>query len=236
LEAILSVIELTGVSKSYGRAVHAVSEISLQIGAGERVAVMGPSGSGKSTLLNLICGLDEATSGSVRVDGKELSELSDNARTRLRREKIGMIFQTFNLLPTLTALENVAFPLRLQGLAKREAERRADAMLERVGLKERATHRPDELSGGERQRVAIARALIFRPPLLLGDEPTGNLDSTTGEEILCLLDLLQKEYGSTFLIVTHNAQAASYCNRIITLHDGRILRDEQLSHAAACVG
>ncbi|MGD0098323.1 MAG: ABC transporter ATP-binding protein [Terracidiphilus sp.] len=229
-------IELTGVSKSYGRAVHAVSEISLQIGAGERVAVMGPSGSGKSTLLNLICGLDEATSGSVRVDGKELSELSDNARTRLRREKIGMIFQTFNLLPTLTALENVAFPLRLQGLAKREAERRADAMLERVGLKERATHRPDELSGGERQRVAIARALIFRPPLLLGDEPTGNLDSTTGEEILCLLDLLQKEYGSTFLIVTHNAQAASYCNRIITLHDGRILRDEQLSHAAACVG
>jgi putative ABC transport system ATP-binding protein len=236
LEAILSVIELTGVSKSYGRAIHAVSEINLQIGAGERVAVMGPSGSGKSTLLNLICGLDEATSGSVRVDGKELSELSDDARTRLRREKIGMIFQTFNLLPTLTALENVAFPLRLQGLAKREAERRADAMLERVGLKERATHRPDELSGGERQRVAIARALIFRPPLLLGDEPTGNLDSTTGEEILCLLDLLQKEYGSTFLIVTHNAQAASYCNRIITLHDGRILRDEQLSHAAACVG
>jgi len=230
------VIELTGVSKSYGRAIHAVSEINLQIGAGERVAVMGPSGSGKSTLLNLICGLDEATSGSVRVDGKELSELSDDARTRLRREKIGMIFQTFNLLPTLTALENVAFPLRLQGLAKREAERRADAMLERVGLKERATHRPDELSGGERQRVAIARALIFRPPLLLGDEPTGNLDSTTGEEILCLLDLLQKEYGSTFLIVTHNAQAASYCNRIITLHDGRILRDEQLSHAAACVG
>ncbi len=229
-------IELTGVSKSYGRAIHAVSEINLQIGAGERVAVMGPSGSGKSTLLNLICGLDEATSGSVRVDGKELSELSDDARTRLRREKIGMIFQTFNLLPTLTALENVAFPLRLQGLAKREAERRADAMLERVGLKERATHRPDELSGGERQRVAIARALIFRPPLLLGDEPTGNLDSTTGEEILCLLDLLQKEYGSTFLIVTHNAQAASYCNRIITLHDGRILRDEQLSHAAACVG
>jgi len=221
------VIQLTGVSKSYGigKVVHAVSDISLQIAPGERVAVMGPSGSGKSTLLNLICGLDEATSGSVKVDGMELSELGDDARTRLRREKIGMIFQTFNLLPTLTALENVAFPLRLQCLAKKEAEHRAGSMLERVGLKDRATHRPDELSGGERQRVAIARALIFRPPLLLGDEPTGNLDSATGEEILCLLDQLQKEYGSTFLMVTHNAEAASFCNRIVTLHDGKIQED-----------
>lgn len=228
-------IQLTGVSKSYGmgKVVQAVSDISLQIGPGERVAVMGPSGSGKSTLLNLICGLDEATSGSIKVDGKELSELSDDARTRLRREKIGMIFQTFNLLPTLTALENVAFPLRLQGLAKKEAEHRAGSMLERVGLKDRAHHRPDELSGGERQRVAIARALIFRPPLLLGDEPTGNLDSATGEEILCLLDQLQKEYGSTFLMVTHNTQAACFCNRIVTLHDGRIVRDERLEHAPA---
>ena len=226
-------IQLTGVSKSYGigKVVHAVSDISLQIAPGERVAVMGPSGSGKSTLLNLICGLDEATSGSVKVDGMELSELGDDARTRLRREKIGMIFQTFNLLPTLTALENVAFPLRLQCLAKKEAEQRAGSMLERVGLKDRATHRPDELSGGERQRVAIARALIFRPPLLLGDEPTGNLDSVTGEEILCLLDQLQKEYGSTFLMVTHNAEAAGFCNRIITLHDGKILRDERIDHA-----
>jgi putative ABC transport system ATP-binding protein len=233
LEAISSVIQLTGVSKSYGigKVVHAVSDISLQIAPGERVAVMGPSGSGKSTLLNLICGLDEATSGSVKVDGMELSELGDDARTRLRREKIGMIFQTFNLLPTLTALENVAFPLRLQCLAKKEAEHRAGSMLERVGLKDRATHRPDELSGGERQRVAIARALIFRPPLLLGDEPTGNLDSATGEEILCLLDQLQKEYGSTFLMVTHNAEAASFCDRTITLHDGRIVRDERTVHA-----
>jgi putative ABC transport system ATP-binding protein len=235
LEAFSSVIQLTGVSKSYGigKAVHAVSDISLQIAPGERVAVMGPSGSGKSTLLNLICGLDEATSGSVKVDGMELSELGDDARTRLRREKIGMIFQTFNLLPTLTALENVAFPLRLQCIAKKEAEQRAGSMLERVGLKDRATHRPDEISGGERQRVAIARALIFHPPLLLGDEPTGNLDSATGEEILCLLDQLQKEYGSTFLMVTHNAEAASFCNRIIALHDGRIVRDERTDHATA---
>ena len=228
-------IQLTNVSKSYGmgKVVQAVSGISLQIGPAERVAVMGPSGSGKSTLLNLICGLDEPTSGSVKVNNMELSELSDDARTRLRREKIGMIFQTFNLLPTLTALENVAFPLRLQGLAKKEAENRAMSMLEHVGLKDRVIHRPDELSGGERQRVAIARALIFRPPLLLGDEPTGNLDSASGEDILRLLDSLQQEYGSTFLMVTHNEQAASYCNRIITLHDGRIVQDKRFEYAPA---
>ena len=228
-------IQLTNVSKSYGmgKVVQAVSDISLQIGPAERVAVMGPSGSGKSTLLNLICGLDEPTSGSVKVNNMELSELSDDARTRLRREKIGMIFQTFNLLPTLTALENVAFPLRLQGLAKKEAEHRAASMLEHVGLSDRVTHRPDELSGGERQRVAIARALIFRPPLLLGDEPTGNLDSASGEDILRLLDSLQQEYGSTFLMVTHNELAASYCNRIITLHDGRIVQDKRFECAPA---
>jgi len=229
------VIHLTNVSKSYGmgKVVHAVSDISLHIGPAERVAVMGPSGSGKSTLLNLICGLDEPTSGSVKVDGMELSNLTDDARTRLRREKIGMIFQTFNLLPTLTALENVAFPLRLQGIARKDAEHRAASILEHVGLQGRTAHRPDELSGGERQRVAIARALIFRPPLLLGDEPTGNLDSASGEEILRLLDRLQLEYGSTFLMVTHNAQAASYCNRVLTLHDGRILQDERFDHAPA---
>src|ERR1700722_6200332 len=169
-------IQLTNVTKSYGAgsSVLALNNITLHIGAAERVAVMGPSGSGKSTLLNLVCGLDEPTSGSVKVEGVELAGLTDDARTRLRREKIGMIFQTFNLLPTLSALENVALPLRLQGLSKHEAERRAFAMLERVGLKNRAIHRPDELSGGERQRVAIARAVIFEPPVLLGDEPTGN--------------------------------------------------------------
>ena len=194
---------------------------------------MGPSGSGKSTLLNLVCGLDEPTSGSVKVEGVELSGLTDDARTRLRREKIGMIFQTFNLLPTLTALENVALPLRLQGLSKKEAEGRAAAMLGHVGLQSRVTHRPDEMSGGERQRVAIARALIFRPPLLLGDEPTGNLDSATGDEILRLLDEVQEEYQSTLLMVTHNAAAASCCSRIVTLHDGQIVEDVPAGHALA---
>jgi putative ABC transport system ATP-binding protein len=220
-------IRLTNVTKNYaaGSTVLALNNVSLQIGPAERVAVMGPSGSGKSTLLNLVCGLDEPTSGSVMVEGIELAGLTDDARTRLRREKIGMIFQTFNLLPTLTALENVALPLRLQGLSKKQAESEASAMLSRVGLKGRIVHRPDELSGGERQRVAIARALIFRPPLLLGDEPTGNLDSATGAEILSLLDELQEEYQSTLLMVTHNAEAAEFCQRIIRLHDGNIVSD-----------
>jgi putative ABC transport system ATP-binding protein len=220
-------IQLTNVTKSYGAgsSVLALKNITLHIGPAERVAVMGPSGSGKSTLLNLVCGLDGATSGSVKVEGMELSGMTDDARTRLRREKIGMIFQTFNLLPTLSALENVALPLRLQGLSKKEGEGRAASMLARVGLTGRTAHRPDELSGGERQRVAIARALIFHPPLLLGDEPTGNLDSNTGEEILRLLDELQQEHQSTLLMVTHNVQAAEYCHRIVTLHDGQITHD-----------
>jgi len=220
-------IQLTNVSKTYGNsgAVQALHNLSLAVEQGERVAVMGPSGSGKSTLLNLICGLDEPSSGSIRLEGVELSELSDDRRTRLRREKIGMIFQTFNLLPTLTAIENAALPLRLQGVRTREAEQRALAMLERVGLKVRAHHRPDELSGGERQRVAIARALVFRPPILLGDEPTGNLDSATGEEILRLLDDLHGEFNNTILLVTHNDNAAAFCDRVLTLRDGQFVKE-----------
>ena len=220
-------IQLTNVSKTYGDtgAVQALHNLSLTVEQGERVAVMGPSGSGKSTLLNLICGLDEPTSGSIRLEGVELSELSDDRRTRLRREKIGMIFQTFNLLPTLTAIENAALPLRLQGVHRHEAEQRALAMLERVGLKIRAHHCPDELSGGERQRVAIARALVFRPPILLGDEPTGNLDSATGEEILRLLDDLHGEFNNTILLVTHNDLAAAFCDRVLTLRDGQFVKE-----------
>jgi len=220
-------IQLTNVSKSYGdtSTVRALIDLSLTVEQGERVAVMGPSGSGKSTLLNLICGLDQPTSGSIKLDGVELASLDDDRRTRLRREKLGMIFQTFNLLPTLTALENVALPLRLQGVRKRETDQRSLAMLERVGLKARSHHRPDELSGGERQRVAIARALVFRPPILLGDEPTGNLDSHTGEEILRLLDDLHREYNTTVLLVTHNDLAAAFCDRILWLRDGQFVKE-----------
>ena len=220
-------IQMTNVSKSYGddRAVKALINLSFTVEQGERVAVMGPSGSGKSTLLNLICGLDGPTSGSIKLEGIELAALDDDRRTRLRREKIGMIFQTFNLLPTLTALENVALPLRLQGLRRRETDERASAMLERVGLQVRAHHRPDELSGGERQRVAIARALAFSPPILLADEPTGNLDTHTGAEILALIRDLHQRLGATVLIVTHDAGVAQSCARTVTLRDARIAGD-----------
>lgn len=230
-----SMVHLENVSKEYGEArpVNALRNVTLSIERGERVACMGPSGSGKSTLLNLICGLDEATTGVVMFEGTDLSKLDDDSRTRLRRERIGMIFQSFNLLPTLSAVENVSLPLRLQGASKGEADKRAAAMIERVGLKGRATHRPDEMSGGERQRVAIARALIFRPPLLLADEPTGNLDSATGDEILTLLDDLYREYGTTILLVTHNELAAAHCQRILLMRDGRIDREERRAVGAA---
>ena len=221
-------IELINVSREYGEggAVKALCEVSVSITGGERVAVMGPSGSGKSTLLNLICGLDEATRGEVRIDGVDISSLGDDQRTRLRREKIGMIFQTFNLLQTLTALEYVAFPLLLKGVGRASAEKRASELLERVGLEGRSSHRPDEVSGGERQRMAIARALVFNPPILLADEPTGNLDSSTGEAILSLLDELHAEFRTTIVLVTHNEEAAAHCDRIIRLRDGRITKEE----------
>ncbi len=223
-------IELENVSRDFGdgKVVHALNNVNLKIARGDRVAVMGPSGSGKSTLLNLICGLDEPTSGLIKIDGADMASLDDDARTRLRREKIGMVFQTFNLLPTLTALENVSLPLRLKGLSRKASESRAIAMLNKVGLAERATHRPDQLSGGERQRIAIARALIFEPPVLLADEPTGNLDSATGEEILSLLDDLHREFNMTILLVTHNEEAASHCDRILRLRDGRVVMEEKV--------
>lgn len=221
-------IQLQNVSREYGEAgkVRALDDVSLHIVKGERVAIMGPSGSGKSTLLNLVCGLDEPSAGAIIIDGVELSRLADDPRTRLRRERIGMIFQTFNLLPTLTALENVALPLRLQGISRKDADERARSMLNRVGLEARITHRPDSVSGGERQRIAIARALVFQPPILLADEPTGNLDSATGEEILALLDSLHAEFNTTMVLVTHNEEAAAHCDRIVRLRDGRVIREE----------
>ena len=232
------VIQLERVSREYGdgKVVRAVNDISLDIETGERVALMGPSGSGKSTLLNLICGLDEPTRGKVKIAGVDLSRLGDDDRTRLRRERIGMIFQTFNLLATLTSIENVALPLRLQGISRKAAEERSSIMLDRVGLTSRASHLPDELSGGERQRVAIARALIFSPPVLLADEPTGNLDSATGEAILNLLDDLHAEFQTTVVLVTHNEEAAAHCDRILRLRDGNIVNQELRPRVNAGVG
>ena len=221
------IVSLDNVSKIFDGAgsVRALDGVSLDVPRGQRVSVMGPSGSGKSTLLNIICGLDVPTGGRVLINGSDLAAMSDDDRTRLRREQIGMIFQTFNLMPTLSGVENVALPLRLCGISGTEAADRAAALLDRVGLSGRGTHRPDEMSGGERQRVAIARALIFDPPLLLADEPTGNLDSATGDETLKLLDDIHSEFGTSIILVTHNENAAAICERRIELLDGRIVSD-----------
>jgi len=220
-------ISLNKVSRHYDgkRKVVALDDVSLQIGRGEMVSLVGPSGSGKSTLLNLIGGLDRPSGGEIRIDGSKVDELSDDDLTRLRRDKIGFIFQFFNLLPSLTCLENVALPLHLKGLRRAEIDKRARELLSLVQLGERMDHLPDELSGGERQRVAIARALAFAPPILLADEPTGNLDTHTGAEILALIRDLHERLQSTVLIVTHDPGVAERCPRTITLRDARIVGD-----------
>jgi putative ABC transport system ATP-binding protein len=220
-------IAVVDVVKTYEgkRRVTALDGVSFRVAAGEMVAVMGPSGSGKSTLLHLLGGLDQASSGSVRLDGAELTGLGDDALTRVRRDKIGFIFQFFNLLPTLTAFDNVALPMRLQRRSSAEARAVTERFLDLVGLGKRADHLPDELSGGECQRVAIARALVMAPRVLLADEPTGNLDTTTGREILDLLGRINREIGSTLVMVTHDADAAAACHRILSLMDGKLVAD-----------
>lgn len=203
----------------------ALAGISLDIPKGSFAVIMGPSGSGKSTLLHLIGGLDRPSSGELLVDGRLVGQMADDEVTLFRRTKIGFVFQFFNLLPTLTALENVALPFVLDGVAKGEADRKADLLLERVGLAPRKRHLPEELSGGEVQRVAVARALAFNPPILLADEPTGNLDSKNGESILALLRAINRENGCTVVMVTHSDEAAKYGDRIIFLRDGRVEKE-----------
>lgn len=222
-------IDLDRVSKQFDgqRHVTALREVSLSIPKGDLVSIIGPSGSGKSTLLNLMGGLDRPTSGTVSIDGAPLAGLGDDGLTRVRRDKIGFIFQFFNLLPTLTCLENVGLPLHLRGWPRDKVHERASELLQLVQLAHRVQHLPEELSGGERQRVAIARALSIYPPILLADEPTGNLDSRTGQEILELIDDLHGRLGSTVVIVTHDLQVARRCHRTIALRDGRIEQDER---------
>ncbi len=228
-------IALAQVSKEYAgkRRVTALNAIDLEIGRGDLVSIVGPSGSGKSTLLNLMGGLDHATSGEITIDGQRLGGLSDDALTRVRRDKIGFIFQFFNLLPTLSCFENVAIPLHLRGWPRKKIEERIRELLSLVQLAHRAEHLPDELSGGERQRVAIARALSVYPPILLADEPTGNLDTHTGEEILALIRDLHQRLGSTVLIVTHDRAIAESCPRVVALRDGRVVEDRLGARAAA---
>ena len=222
-------IALNRVSKVFEgkRKAVALQEVDLKIERGEVVALVGPSGSGKSTMLNLIGGLDHPSSGSIEIDGENLGTLSDDNLTRVRRDKIGFIFQFFNLLPTLNCLENVSLPLHLRHWPKKKIHERATELLHMVQLGHRVEHLPDELSGGERQRVAIARALSVYPPILLADEPTGNLDTQTGAEILRLIQDLQKRLNATVLIVTHDLGVAEQCARTVKLQDGRIVEDRR---------
>jgi putative ABC transport system ATP-binding protein len=220
-------IRLTHVSKSFGgkKRVIALEDITLDVARGEMVSIIGPSGSGKSTLLNLIGGLDQPTSGEVHIDGQSIGGLTDDELTYLRRDKIGFIFQFFNLMPSLTCLENVALPLHLRGWPKRKIHARARELLDLVQLTHRLDHLPDELSGGERQRVAIARSLAASPPILLADEPTGNLDSHSGAEILDLIRALHEKLNATVLIVTHDSGIARSCARTIALCDAHTVGD-----------
>ena len=226
-------IRLDRVSKLYGRgaqAVPAVNEISLLVPPGEFVSIMGPSGCGKSTLLNLIAGLDTPTSGHVFVAGQDIARLSDDARSDLRLQHIGFVFQSFNLFPTFTIEENVGWPLEFLGVRWRHARQRAAAALEQVGVDLSARdRRPAELSGGEQQRVAVARALVTEPELLLADEPTGNLDSRTGQAILDLLRRLNVDRDLTVILVTHSTFAATYGHRTVELRDGRVVREAKAS-------
>jgi putative ABC transport system ATP-binding protein len=230
----MAIVETKGLTKVYGTgetAVTALDAVDLSLDPGEFVAVMGPSGCGKSTLLNLVGGLDTPTSGTVTIDGREISQLSDDEITRLRRERIGFVFQFFNLIPVLSAVENAALPLILDRGGSARAAAKAEEWLERVGLEDRRANRPDQLSGGQQQRVAVARALVTEPALVLADEPTGNLDSKSSEEIATLLRQVSSEWGRAILMVTHDPRIAAHADRIVFMRDGRIVDDTKIAGA-----
>jgi putative ABC transport system ATP-binding protein len=231
----MALIETRDLWKTYqmgDEQIHALRGVSMHIERGEYVAIMGPSGSGKSTLMNLIGCLDTATKGNYLLNGKEVSQMNDNELARIRNEEIGFVFQTFNLLPRATALHNVELPLIYAGVAKKDRIERAKTALDKVELIPRMHHRPNELSGGQRQRVAIARALVNNPSILLADEPTGNLDSKTGVEIMALFDRLHAG-GNTIVLVTHEADIAAHAHRVVSIRDGGIERDATTERATA---
>jgi putative ABC transport system ATP-binding protein len=222
--ALIETVDLWKTYKMGEEEIHALRGVSIQSERGEYVAIMGPSGSGKSTLMNLIGCLDTPTKGSYLLNGKQVSQMNDNELARIRNEEIGFVFQTFNLLPRATALRNVELPLVYAGVAARDREARARGALEKVELAQRVNHRPNELSGGQRQRVAIARALVNNPSILLADEPTGNLDSKTGLEIMGVFERLHKA-GNTIVLVTHEADVAAFAYRAIHIRDGQVEND-----------
>ncbi len=231
----MAIIEVKNLSKVYGAgdtAVTALDGVNLSIDEGRFVAVMGPSGCGKSTLLHLIGGLDHPTSGSVFIDGQDIAAMKDEQLTELRRRKMGFIFQFFNLIPVLSAVENAALPLILDGVKPKQATETALRWLESNKLADRASHRPDELSGGQQQRVAISRAMVSEPVIILADEPTGNLDTRSSDEIAAALRTLVTNYGRTVLMVTHDPRIAAYADRIIFLKDGRIVDDTLMTGEA----
>jgi putative ABC transport system ATP-binding protein len=233
---MMEVIDVTKVYQQGNRSVHALRGVSMRVEAGEFVSIMGPSGSGKSTLMHLFGALDTPTRGRALFDGMDLQAMSDRERSLLRRNRIGFVFQFFNLLATLTAIENVALPLMLAGRPRREAREKALTCLERVGLAHRGAHYPDEMSGGEMQRVAVARALVTEPEAVLCDEPTGNLDSATSKEILNLLRGLPEEGKRSVVMVTHDPQAAAYADRLVHIRDGVIeSQDESKGRAAGFI-
>jgi putative ABC transport system ATP-binding protein len=231
-----ALIDIRDVTKTYEMGaetiVHALDGVSLSIEAGDYVAIMGPSGSGKSTLMNLIGCLDTPSTGSYVLKGREISSMNDDELAQIRNKEIGFIFQTFNLLPRADAVQNVELPLVYSGLARRDRKARAEKALDAVGLGTRKHHRPNEMSGGQRQRVAIARALVNDPSILLADEPTGNLDSKTGEEILALMDDLHRG-GNTIILVTHEDDLAQHAARVVRLRDGKIVSDARNSAVGA---
>jgi len=227
----MSLIQAKNLTKIYGKgdtAVTALDHINLDVNAGEFVAVMGPSGCGKSTLLHLLGGLDRSTSGQVIIDGHNLTDLSDAKLTELRRRKIGFVFQFFNLIPVLNAIENAALPLTLDGVKPADAKAKASDWLNKTGLGNRLRNRPDQLSGGQQQRVAVARALVAEPALILADEPTGNLDTRASDEIATLLRQVSDDWGRAVLMVTHDPRIAAYADRIVFLKDGTIVDETRL--------
>lgn len=227
-----TIIRLSNIKKMYQMGeeeVHALSGVDIEISKNEYVAIMGPSGSGKSTLMNVIGCLDTPTSGLYELNGTNVSEMNDNQLAKIRNKEIGFVFQTFNLLARSDVLHNVELPLIYGGIGSADRKRQAKSAIERVGLGDRAHHKPNELSGGQRQRVAIARALVTNPSILLADEPTGNLDSKTGEEIMGLFDVLHSE-GNTIILVTHEEDIAAHAHRIIRIRDGKVEHDEKVKN------